>query len=97
MASDKFPLEMWCNGKWSYSSLSIYIIGVQIGFNLDMTMLCEQKLLSSPSYANLMYANTHSANTQSASRQHAIYTCNYAIINANLGIKHSILMHVIII
>ena len=27
----------------------------------------------------------------------AIKTCNYVIINANLGIKHSILMHVIIL
>ena len=27
----------------------------------------------------------------------AIYTCNYVIINANLGIKHFILIHVIIL
>ena len=26
-----------------------------------------------------------------------IYTCNYVIINSNLGIKHFILMHVIIL
>ena len=59
-------------------------------YNYDLVVFCEN-------FIYLISINKGRTTNTRGVQKHAIYTCNYLIINTNLGIKYSILMHVIIL